>query len=61
MKHEQRSEMGPRAKLTEKEVLEIKARYKAAIRNGVALAKEYGVEATTIYDIVNGRTWKHLK
>jgi hypothetical protein len=59
--HEQRGEMGPRAKLTEKDVLEIKARYKPGIRNGVALAKEYGVKATTIYGIVKGKSWKHLK
>ena len=55
------------AKLTESDVLDIRARYELALSEGaqktatqVALAKEYGVKRPTISDIVLRKTWKHI-
>lgn len=49
-----------RKKLNEKKVLDIKIK----IRDGAtitSLAKEYGVTASSISKIKEGRTWKHVK
>ena len=45
------------AKLTSKQVLEIRAR---AEENCIELAKEYGISPNTISKIITRRTWKHL-
>ncbi len=45
-----------RAKLTEKQVREIRARYRH--RNGQLLADEYGVTNATISEIVRRKSWK---
>lgn len=45
------------AKLTERDVREIRRRY-AAGATGTALAKEFGVVHGTIYGAVGGRTWR---
>lgn len=48
------------AKLTEKQVLEIRIKYK----NGVSrteLLEEYGVDRSNIHLIVSNITWKHVK
>lgn len=48
-----------RAKLTEADVLEIRAGYRHGL-GYIGLAKEYGVGKTTIEAIITRRTWKHL-
>lgn len=46
-----------KARLTEREVAQIKKRYVKG--NGAALGREYGVDRATINHIVRGRTWTH--
>jgi hypothetical protein len=48
------------SKLTEKQVKEIRQKYIKGIRGCYNLAKEYGVFPTTISNIVNYITWKHI-
>lgn len=54
------------AKLTEREVLEIRQRYEELIISNTKtqsqhmLAKRYGVKRPTISDIVLRKTWKHI-
>lgn len=48
------------SKLTEKEVKEIRKKYKGEWGEQPILAKEYKVTQATIYYIVNNKTWKHL-
>ena len=50
-----------RAKLTVKQVREIRARYRATLRNGGHLAREYGVNNATISHIVRRQTWKWVQ
>lgn len=47
-------------KLTEEQVLEIRARYKAGGIGMRALAREYGVTKFPIQRIINGTGWKHI-
>jgi len=47
------------AKLTEKQVREIRARFRH--RNGQLLAKEYNVARTTISSIISGKSWAWVK
>lgn len=54
-------ELSPRHKLTEIEAIEIKIKYKPKIYSSCKLAREYNVTSQTIFDIVNGKSWKHLK
>ena len=49
-----------RKKLTEKEVLEIRAKYATGEYTYQQLADEYGVSQTTIGEIVNYKIWRHL-
>jgi Mor family transcriptional regulator len=46
-------------KLTEEDVIEILAKYKAGYRQ-CDLAKEYNVADATIHRILNGISWKHI-
>lgn len=48
------------AKLTEKDVIEIRERYKTMEWTQKQLADEFKVNATTIRHILNNRTWTHL-
>jgi len=48
-----------RARLTESQVLEIRRRFAAGIRQR-QLSNEYGVAYTTIAAIVHGKNWRHL-
>lgn len=54
------------AKLTEKEVLEIRKVYPKLLgtfnkhQSQLLLAKDYGVKRPTISDIVLNRTWRHI-
>lgn len=52
-------EAHPSHKLTENQVLEIRATLYAG-GNVIALAKQYGVTRNHIYEIKWGRAWKHL-
>lgn len=46
------------SKLTEAQVLEIRALYAAGVRRG--LARRFGVHRHSITNIVNGKTWRHV-
>jgi hypothetical protein len=48
-----------RQKLTWADVEDIKRRYDPVKRNGVELAREYGVVHRTIYRILSGEGWEH--
>ena len=48
------------AKLTSKEVIEIRARYKGVRGDLTRLSKQYRVSICTIWDIVTNRHWRHL-
>lgn len=50
-----------KSKLTEKEVVEILQKYVPFVYTTGMLAKEYGVDKTTIGYIINGKTWKHIQ
>ena len=52
-------EENPMSKFTNKQVIDIRKRYKNGTRQCV-FVKEYGVSATTISDIVNRKIWKHI-
>lgn len=49
------------AKLNEDAVRDIRRRYSTKSVSGRQLAADYGVDKYTIYAIINGRTWKHIK
>lgn len=55
-----RGERNPHAKLTASQVVEIRRRYAAGGVSMAALAREYGVAAPSIHDIVHGYTWAHI-
>lgn len=48
------------AKLTDKEVLEIRRKYKPYKYQAKTLAEEYGVRLRTIRKILCRKTWKHI-
>lgn len=52
-------ESNTKAKLKEKEVLEIRSKYKQGITQSL-LAKEYNVKLPVIYKIINNINWKHI-
>jgi len=56
--HVYHGEAHPMAKLTQAQVEEIKARRK---ERGADLAREFGVNRTTIYRVLNGIRWKEGK
>ena len=51
------SDQVTRAKLTIKQVKEIRARYNSTLRNGNRLALEYNVKSSTIHSIVQHKSW----
>lgn len=53
-------ELNGQSKLTEKEVLEIRSRFKPRIITRKMLALEYKVKESTIKDIVMRKSWKHI-
>ena len=55
-----RGENHGRAKLTDAQVIEIRARYKGQWGSQTKLAKEYGVSQGLISQIVRGGIWMHL-
>lgn len=54
-----RGESSNLARITEADVVSIRAR-KAAGERTVALAKEYGVDRTLVWQIVTRKVWKHV-
>jgi hypothetical protein len=48
------------AKLTSKQVLEIRSKYKPRIVTRKMLANEYNVKESTIKDILSRKRWKHI-
>lgn len=48
------------SKLTEKQVLEIRSKFKPRIYTREMLALEYGVKSSTIKDIVIRKSWNHI-
>lgn len=59
LKHVPKGEKNHMAKLTEKQVIQIKARLLQGQRN-VDLAKAYGVHRRTISRIKTGKNWRHV-
>jgi HNH endonuclease len=55
-----RGEYAPGAKLTEQRVLEIRSRYQYRIMSYKRLAAIYGVDRTTVAQIVKRKTWTHI-
>lgn len=49
------------AKLNDQSVREIKAKYSQGGHTYYSLAKEYGVDHSSIYAVVKNKLWKHVK
>jgi hypothetical protein len=49
------------SKLTEKDIVEIREKFKPRVYTREMLGKEYGVAAATIKDIILKKSWKHVK
>ena len=49
-----------RARLTPKQVIEVRAKHTGMYGVGIKLAKEYGVSASVISSIVNNKTWGRI-
>lgn len=47
-------------RLTIAQVLEVRSRYAQGETNKTALARDYGVDSTTVYEVVTRRTWRHI-
>src|SRR6202000_1122876 len=60
MSEAQSGEKHSQAKLTEKDVLEIRAKYIAGKYGYVKLSKEYNVHDETIRDIIKRTSWRHI-
>lgn len=56
-----RGERGGRAKLTEAQVRDIRARYAAGGVTSYQLAAEYGIARKNINAVVNRQTWAHVE
>ena len=54
-----RGELGPTAKLTEMDVLDIKESLRDGVK-GTVLAKKYGVGKHVIYNIKHNKTWAYI-
>lgn len=48
------------SKLTEQQVLEIRAKYKPRVYTVNLLRDEYGVSRSAIADIIQGKTWRNI-
>lgn len=61
-KHRPRGEDNGMSVLTTDAVLEIRRRYKrySQAHGAGALSRKFGVRSEAIYDVVYGRTWKHI-
>lgn len=59
-----RGEEHPRAKLTDEDIVTIRRIYKPRTQGNYSqngIAKMYGVDKTTIRDIISGKRWGHIK
>jgi hypothetical protein len=50
----------PMHKLTNIDVKNIRKSYSKQKRNGVTIAKQYNINSSTLYGIVNYKIWKHI-
>ena len=55
-----RGENNPISKLTEQDVLEIRAKFKPRIYGRKELALEYNVKEATIKDVILRKSWNHI-
>ena len=55
-----KGEQNSMAKLTENDVLAIRAKYKKGVYGYIRIAKEYNVLSGTIQKIINREIWKHI-
>lgn len=55
-----RGKLCHKAKLTEKQVLEIREKFIPYVYTTIMLAKEYGVDPSTIGHMIKRRIWKHI-
>jgi hypothetical protein len=56
------SETAPKTKLTAEQVREIRRRFRPGVRGeGKAAASEFGVNRTTIANILRRETWRHVR
>ena len=55
--HAVNNQRGARAKLNTAVVAEIRSRYTGKHGEQSSLAREYGVTAATIHDVVRGKSW----
>lgn len=55
-----KGELSPQSKLTDAEVIEIRKRYAKGGCTHRSLAKEYGVDSSTITNAINHKYWKHV-
>lgn len=65
-----KGEMHPKAKLREEDVIEMRSIFKDGMKNNeyesehkliVAIADAFKVHYTTVYKIIRGQSWKHVK
>lgn len=54
-------ESHPQARLSSKDVIEIRKRYDAGLITYRELAEQYGVGCSTISNILNLKTWRRVK
>lgn len=54
---DQRGEAGPGARLTARQVAEIRKKYKPRVVTLAMLAAQYGVHYVTIHDVIKRKTW----
>jgi hypothetical protein len=55
-----KGELNGQSKLTEKEVLEIRGKFKPRVYTREMLSLEYGVKPSTIKDIIIRKSWNHI-
>jgi hypothetical protein len=55
-----RGELAGRAKLTEKDVRDIRKRYIPRVVSTPKLGKEYGVHSSTIGYVIKRKSWTHI-
>ena len=55
-----KGELHNMAKLTNKQVLEIRRLYQPRIYSSRRIAEEFGISKTNVLDIINNRIWRHL-
>jgi len=58
--HRPKGEKNHKAKLTEKEVLSIRAEYIPHVTTNAELGRKYGVTGESIHAIITRKSWKHI-